>query len=325
MRTTPRPLIVLAVLVLTLVLAGCGGGSPPAAPNSGAPTPTPSELSQPLPSSAPTESPTPTPVPTVGASVNLAPVGWVSGYKVAVTGATVSDDGSSLQVDALVTNTSQRDSQLNAISPELLLDPGDQSGLIHVSKMVPANDVIAGSTAKGSLTFDVAPGFSLDKAVLVLGAPANHQWVVPLQAGAPATGELPVTLRPPTSTLWTSTGIYYRITSAQLLPWSCNSIAPHTGFIPMTKDTSVIAVNGTAGASGLPRILSSDAIGSMSITAPDGTTAAVTTLPLRSWANNGSTSNELLCLPVPAHLPGTYTITIADYEQKTATAKVTAR
>ena len=323
MRTTSQPLVVLAITVLVLVLAGCGGGSPAAGPRSGPPTPAPSVLSQPAPSSEPTQSPTPTPVSTPGASISLASVGWVSGFKVAVNGATVSADGSSLQINALVTNTSQRDWQLNAISDELLLDPGDQSGLIHVSKIVPGNDVIAGSTARGSLTFEVPPGFTLDKAVLVLGAPANHQWLVPLQTGARPTGELPVTLRPPAGTLRTPTGVYYRITSAQLLPWSCASVAPHTGFIPITKDTSVIAVNGTAGASGLPRNVHADAIGSMSITAPDGTTAAVTTPPLRSWSNNDSTSNELLCLPVPAHLPGTYTITITDYEHKTATANVT--
>lgn len=268
-------------------------------------------------------SPTPTPVSAANESITLASVGWVAGFKVAVSGAAVSADRTSLQVQALVSNTSQRERRLNAISNELLLDPGDQSGLIHVSKVVPGNDVIAGSTARGLLTFDVAPGFSLEKAVLVLGAPANHQWMVPLHPGPPATGELPVALRPPAATMRTSTGVYYRITSAELLPWSCESTAPHTGFVPITKDTSVIALNGTAGASGLPRGISADAIGSMSITAPDGTTAAVTTLPLRAWSNNQSTSNELLCLPVPAHLSGTYTISITDYEHKTATAKVT--
>jgi hypothetical protein len=119
----------------------------------------------------------------------------------------------------------------------------------------------------------------------------------------------------------TASSIYYQITSAQLLPWSCTGITPFTSYVPADKHTSVVAISGTAGAGQLPGY--SGGIESVAITAPDGTTAASTTAPLKNWTSNQSTPNILQCLPVPADSHGVFTITISDQQHSVATTKIT--
>ncbi|CAN5453868.1 hypothetical protein BH10ACT8_BH10ACT8_32790 [soil metagenome] len=253
-------------------------------------------------------------------TVVLGSQAWLAGFQFQIKTAAYDPDTQIVTVGALVSNTAEADTPLSAILPEVLLDPKDGSALLAARSVAPSTSIIGGTTATASFVFRSAEGFSLDKAQLVLGTPAHHQWLVPLQAGATASGEKPVRLRVP-ATLRTASNLYYVMTSAQLLPWSCASTAPRTAYIPGAKSISVIALNGTLGAGELS--VHASGVTSMYIKAPDGTTAAVTTLPLVPVLSNQSYPNELLCLPVPSHLPGVYTITITDYEHHVATSKIT--
>ena len=153
----------------------------------------------------------------------------------------------------------------------------------------------------------------------MLGKAANHQWLIPLRVGGSGSGEAPVTLTPP-ARLTTPGRLYFQISSAQLLPWSCSGTPSTTAFIPSAKTTSVIAVNGTVGAGSLAR--HANALSQMSITAPDGTTAAVITPPLKAWLSNQSSPNELMCVPVPTGLSGRYVLKITDDVPTSATATI---
>lgn len=316
----------VAFVPLVVVLAACSSGGTSKQPTSSVvsrsiPAPmTPSAQPVTLSSEVPTPSTAATTTtPAASAlSVQLNTTGWVGGFTVHVKSVALDPTTNSVDLDVVVTNLSQADTGFISVSSELLLDPGDGSGLLGARRVLPTN-VIAGSSANGAIGFGTPSGFSLAKAVLVLGKPANHQWLVPLQPGRTATGERPITLKTP-GLLKTTSNIYYRPSSAQLLPWSCGGVAPHTGYVPTEKTTSVVALNGTAGAGPLP--VSYGAITSMSITAPDGTTASVITPPLRTWSSNQSTQNELLCVPVPAHETGTYRLTITDSENRSATTAI---
>jgi hypothetical protein len=311
----------VAVLAFSVLLTACGGSAQKIVTSSPQSPP-------PAPASAPRASASALTAHPAGggsaaaanATAALTTTGWIAGFKIAVSQATVDRASQSLTLDVLVTNTAQRDGGLNAVSGELLLDPGDQTGLVGVSSIKPGTDIVAGSTAHGTLTFDVSPRFSLDAAQLVLGKPANHQWLVPLQSGRPATGPAPVDLQPP-ATLRTASSVYFQITSAQLLPWSCSGITPFTAYVPFDKHTSVVAITGTVGAGKLTSYAAT--IESVAITAPDGTTATSTTAPLKTWTSNQSLPNIRQCLPVPADAHGQFTITISDQQHSTATAQIT--
>jgi hypothetical protein len=246
-------------------------------------------------------------------------VGWLAGFKVAVGSASVDPATSVVSVGVLLTNTSQVDESFGVVGAEVSLNPGDDSGLVPLRSATPGSAVLAGTTARSTLEFQGPSGVSLEQAVLVLGKGANHQWLVPLQPGATASGESPVTLKAP-GRLTTRGHTYLDVTSAQVLPWSCRGIAPSTAFLPSARTTSVIALFGVAGADAVPP--QGTAIEAMSVTAPDGTTAGVLTLPSRAWFSHQSTANELLCLPIPAGLPGRYVLRITDAYRKTVTARI---
>jgi hypothetical protein len=302
---------------LSALLSGCAGSTHGSTAGS-LPSPSPTtDLSAPKPalSSPAAASPSASGIATAA----LTTYGWIAGFKVAVSQASVDRSTQSLTLDVLVTNTAQRDSGLNAVSAEILLDPGDGSGLVAASGLKPSTDIVAGSTAHGTLSFAIGAGFSLNSAQLILGKPANHQWLVPLQTGRAATGQEPLTLPQP-AVMRTASSVYYQITSAQLLPWSCTGITPFTAYIPSDKHVSVVAINGTAGAGQLSSAFGG--IESVSITAPDGTTAASTTAPLKNWTSNQSQPNILQCLPVPADSHGVFTITISDQQHSVATATI---
>jgi hypothetical protein len=187
--------LALAITVSVLV-SGCGGSGHQAATSSPQSPPPAGAVSTPAPTtSAPSAQPAAIASPSGTATAALATSGWLAGFKVALSQATLDRSSQSLTLDILVTNTAQRDGGLNAVSAEILLDPGDETGLVGVRGVKPSTDIVAGSTAHGTLTFQVATGFSLDKAQLVLGKPANHQWLVPLQSGRAATGQEPITLQ----------------------------------------------------------------------------------------------------------------------------------
>lgn len=313
----PAGFSLVAALVLSVLLTACGSGaqkvvtSSPQTPPPAGPVTVPTALSA---------HPTATSAPIGTATAALTTSGWLAGFKITVSQATVDRSAQSLTLDVLVTNTAQRDGGLNAVSSDILLDPGDQSGLIGVSGVKPGTDIVAGSTAHGALTFDLGAGFSLAAAQLVLGKPANHQWLIPLQAGRAATGSEPMTLAPP-ATMRTASSVYYQITSAELLPWSCTGITPFTAYVPSDRHTSVVAITGTVGAGQLTSYAAT--IESVAITAPDGTTAASTTAPLKTWTSNQSLPNIRQCLPVPADAHGQFTITISDQQHSKATAQIT--
>jgi hypothetical protein len=306
-----------AVLAFSVLLTACGGSAQKAVTSSPQSPPPAGVVSTPRSTLSALSA---KPAAAGGnATAALTRSGWIAGFKIAVSQATVDRSSQILTLDVLVTNTAQRDGGLTAVSTEILLDPGDQTGLVGVSGVKPGTDIVAGSTAHGTLTFDIGTGFSLAAAVLVLGKPANHQWLLPLQSGRPATGPAPVDLTPP-ATLRTASSVYYQITSAQLLPWSCTGITPFTAYVPFDKHTSVVAITGTVGAGKLSSYAAT--IESVAITAPDGTTAASTTAPLKTWTSNQSLPNIRQCLPVPADAHGQFTITISDQQHSTATAQI---
>ncbi len=308
------------------LLTGCGGASDA--------TPTGiSTVSVSVPSPSSQQTPTPRPGVTPSApstaaaaaaaaaqSVALDSTGWLAGFKVTVKAASIDPKANLITIGVTLTNTSQADRRLGQVDQEVSLDPGDGSGLVPIERVTPDAQVVAGTTATSSLSFPAPTAALLDKAVLVLGKSANHQWLIPLQPGASGSGESPVTLTPPTR-LTTPGQIYFQITSAQLLPWSCSGTPSITAFIPSAKTTSVVAVNGTVGAGSLAR--HANALSQMSITAPDGTTAAVITPPLTAWLSDQSSPNELMCVPVPTGLSGRYVLKITDDVPTSATATIT--
>ena len=246
---------------------------------------------------------------------------WLAGFKVRVTGADFDRSSRTVSVDALLTNTSQVDASLNAVADEISLDPGNDSGLISVQQVRPGMNVVAGTSARIAISFSVSAPMRLTTATLVLGKAAHHQWHVPLKAGVVATGESPVDVTSPHR--MRTRHAYLDITSAQVVPWSCSGITPDTAFTPSDRSTSVIALRGSAGAITVPP--GGTALETMSMTAPDGTTASVITPPLQVWFAHQSTPGLLLCLPVPGGLRGTYVLKITDSQRASASAKFTVR
>lgn len=328
MTTTLQRIALLSMsLVVAGSLAGCGAAS--AAKPSGISTTavgSPSPTSQHTPTPRPVDNPSPEGTPStvssaapVAQSATLDASGWLAGFKVVLKTASIDPAAHLITIGVRLTNTSQVDLQLSRNNNEISIDPGDGSGLSPMQSVTPDAQVVAGTTATSTLTFPAPAGAALDKAVLVLGKSANHQWLVPLRAGAPGTGQGPVTLTPP-ARLTTAGHLYFQITSAQLLPWSCSGTPSITAFIPSAKTTSVIALNGTVGAGSLAR--HANALSRMSITAPDGTTAAVITPPLKAWLSDQSSPNELMCVPVPTGLSGRYVLKITDDVPTSATATI---
>ena len=333
MTTTLQRIALLSVsLVVAGSLTGCGAASD-AKPSGtsttavGSPSPTSQQTPTPRPGDtltpdAPRPEHTPSTVSSaapVAQSVTLDASGWLAGFKVAVKTASIDPTTHLITIGVKLTNTSQVDAELSRNNNEISVDPGDGSGLVPMESVTPNAVVVAGTTATSTLTFAAPAGVSLDKAALVLGKTANHQWLVPLRAGASGAGEGPITLTPP-ARLTTPGHAYFQISSAQLLPWSCAGVPPLTAFIPSAKSVSVIAVNGTAGSGSVTA--GGNTIEQMSITAPDGTTAAVITPPLRVWHSDQSTPNELMCVPVPTGLSGRYVLKITDAPQTSATATI---
>ncbi|MEO8829621.1 hypothetical protein [Lapillicoccus sp.] len=309
-------------LVAAGSLTGCGGGSgaTPAGTSTiavGVPSPASQQIPTPMPGVTPSSSST---AAAIAQSVTLDATGWLAGFKVTVKVASLDPRSNLITVGVTLTNTSQVDQRLGQVDQEISIDPGDGSGLVPIQLVTPNAQVVAGTTATSTLSFAAPSRASLGNAVLVLGKSANHQWLIPLRAGASGSGESPVTLTPPVR-LTTPGHAYYEITSAQLLPWSCSGVPTLTAFIPSAKSTSVIAVNGTAGAGSV--VAGGNTIEQLSITAPDGTTAAVITPPLRVWHTDQSTANELMCVPVPTGLPGRYRLEITDALRTSATAMIT--
>ncbi|MDQ2756901.1 MAG: hypothetical protein M3Y71_10115 [Actinomycetota bacterium] len=323
MPTTLRRIATISIgLVVAGSLTGCGDGSAatPAVASTtalGVPSPTSQHTPTAMPGATPSS---PTAAPAVPQSVSLDATGWLAGFTVVVKKATIDPTANLITIGVTLTNTSQVDQQLSQNSKEISLEPGDGSGLLPIQSVTPDARVVAGTSATSTLTFPAPTGVALDKAALVLGKAANHQWLIPLQVGGSGSGEPPVTLTPP-ARLTTPGRIYFQITSAQLLPWSCSGTPSITAFIPSAKTTSVIALNGTVGAGSLVR--HANALSKMSITAPDGTTAAVITPPLRAWLSDQSSPNELMCVPVPTGLPGRYILKITDDVPSSATATIT--
>lgn len=328
MTTTLQRIALLSMsLVVAGSLAGCGAASD-AKPSGTSTTAvgSPSPTSQQTPTPRPVDNPSPAGTPStvssaapVAQSATLDSSGWLAGFKVAVKAASIDPTTHLFTIGVRLTNTSQVDTQLSRNNNEISIDPGDGSGLVPMQSVTPDALVVAGTTATSTLTFAAPSGAALDQAVLVLGKSANHQWLVPLRAGASGSGQRPVTLTPPPR-LTTPGHVYYQVISAQLLPWSCSGIPPFTAYIPSAKSTSVIALNGTAGSESVTA--GGNTIEQMSITAPDGTTAAVITPPLRVWNSDQSTPNELMCIPVPTGLPGRYRLKITDAPHTSATATI---
>ena len=338
MPTTLQRIAIISVgLLVAGSLTGCNDGSA-TTPAVSATTPavsatTPAVSSTPevvVPSPTSEQTPTPMPVGSLSSStspgsavpqsVTLDASGWLAGFKVGVRTASLDPTSHLITIGVRLTNTSQVDLQLRQNDKEISLDPGDGSGLVPVQSVSPDAQVVAGTSATSTLTFAAPAGVALDTAVLVLGQTANHQWLIPLRVGGAGTGEAPVVLTPP-ARLTTPGHLYFQITSAQLLPWSCSGTPSITAFIPSAKTTSVIALNGTVGAGTLTRY--ANALSRMSITAPDGTTAAVITPPLKAWLSNQSSPNELMCVPVPTGLSGRYVLKITDDVPTSATATIT--
>lgn len=319
--TLKRIAIVSLGLLVAGSLTGCGGGSAatPAGistPAVGTPSPTSNRTSTPMPGSTASSMSAPA---AIAQSVTLDATGWLAGFMVVVKGASVDPTANLITIGVTLTNTSQVDRQLSQNDQEISIERGDGSGLVPIQSVTPDAQVVAGSSATATLTFAAATGASLDRAVLVLGRAANHRWFIPLRVGASGSGERPVTLTPP-ARLTTPGHLYFQITSAQLLPWSCAGIPRSTAFVPSASSTSVIALNGTVGAGSV--VAGGTTIEQMSITAPDGTTAAVITPPLKVWNTDQSTPDELMCLPVPAGLSGSYRLKITDSLRTSATATI---
>lgn len=323
MPTTLQRIAIISMgLIVAGSLTGCGGGS--AATPAGTST---TAVAVPSPTSQETPNPRPgvttssvSATPAISQSVTLDATGWLAGFEVAVKAARIDPKANLITIRVTLTNTSQVDRQLSQNNQEISVEPGDGSGLVPIQSVTPNAQVVAGTSATATLTFAAPVGASLDKAVLVLGQEANHQWLIPLRAGASGSGERPVMLTPP-ARLTTAGQIYYQITSARLLPWSCAGIPIATAFIPSARSTSVIALNGTVGAGSV--VAGGNTIEQMSITAPDGTTAAVITPPLKVWNTDQSTPNELMCVPVPTGLSGRYHLRITDALRTSATATIT--
>lgn len=274
------------------------------------------------PVTSPTGAPTATSATAISArSVTLDATAWLAGFTVRVTGAVLDPSSQTVGVTALLTNTAQVDASFDAVTGEISLDPGDESGLIPVQQVRPSTDVPAGTSARTTMTFPVSTAITPAGASLVLGTAAHHQWRVPLRAGAAASGELPARVTGPGR--MTTGHAYLDIASAQVVPWSCTGITPFTAFTPWDRSTSVIVIRGSAGALTVPA--GGTAIEAMSVAAPDGTTASVITPPLKVWFADQSTPDILVCVPVPAGLPGTYVLTITDSQRASASATLTVR
>ncbi|MDN5768208.1 MAG: hypothetical protein L0H96_04460 [Humibacillus sp.] len=122
----------------------------------------------------------------VAPPVTLDASGWLAGFKVAVKGASLDPTAHLMILRVTLTNTSQVDAPLSQNDNEISIDPGEGSGLVPMQSVTPNAVVVAGSTATSTLRFFAPPGISLDKAILVLGKPADPLCLVALNNAADA-------------------------------------------------------------------------------------------------------------------------------------------
>ena len=188
------------------------------------------------PTDAPTSAPTPEPTAVVS-RYSLSTAVWYAGLKVTFASATATLDarGGSVEVDTLFENPGAFSA---ALAAPIALAVGEDAYELKRGTELP--EVPAGGTTELTLTFDVLGRSSVDDAVLRIGAPDNHQALIPLLPGTVQ----PVTLEPVTVGA-TGTGVVGELTVALrggVLRWD---LPDWSAELPLTSEALTLTYDVT--------------------------------------------------------------------------------
>ncbi|MEJ8279839.1 hypothetical protein [Pseudonocardia spirodelae] len=174
-------LVVLALLVLVLLLAGCGNGELPAAWRTPSPAATPAPTATPTPTPTPTPGPTPSATPTTGASrtATAPPAGRGDGGTAGAGAGAAARAGSPMWPAGDIATARRMQQQADSGGDPWLLDP-EEVTISYVGSELGYRDPAV--TRLGNGVYAVRDGRSAQRATLTLTQPVRSGtggiWVV---------------------------------------------------------------------------------------------------------------------------------------------------
>jgi hypothetical protein len=318
-RLTAAP---VSLVVLTILVAACSGTAqsqattvpttaPSAAPaTASAATPASTEAPTPTPTLAPTPSPTPAPV-----TVTLNAAVYYMGYDIKLGTAAYDPNTAKLTVDATFTNHASADGDL------LLVVDNNQVAVNWNGQVIPmgtdpsaSTDAPGGTTVKSGFNASVPNGFTFTGATMTFGLSSEHQSIVPLQAGAAVTTEMPVDF-PVSGSVTIGNMAKVTFKSGQVAPVTCSGDPDKIAFGPAKKDVLSVLLSVTEA----DVSTSGDTITYSHATGPDGISAQGT--PGGRYMGSLATfRDDVLCYTVSAPASGKYTLA---WTAERTTAKAT--
>jgi hypothetical protein len=280
---------VLGLLILRLAL-GSGDGPGPAA--SGQPE-------------------QPTTAASSATAVDLDAAVWFSGFDIKVDRALYDREHRKVRVDTAFTNRQPANADPGHIlgwDTTALEWNGRRFGPSCMCNSLPVS-----AKLDTTLTFDVDDGFDLADAVLVFGAPTQHQAKIPL-SGERATSEMPVS-RDVSSPIPDGAGSTFTVEKIDVVPASCTGLSDRLNYLPGPAGKLSIVVFGTAETTRQ----NGAGFGEAYLVLPDGSrsgsnsmTGGLAVYPDRPFHDAAA------CMTVPAPAAGTYrfVVTADDVKSK---------
>ena len=235
-------------------------------------------------------------------SVTLDSRVWWGGFDMTFTGATHDPTTGEVLVSGTFTNAGTGPQSLLRLAIDNGLKIAWDGQLIDASFLTGA-EVPGGAGVEDSIGAVVPDSFRLEDAVLTLGAPTEHQALVPLAAGVPATSDVPVPVdvfgRAVNKGVLTVTAL-----DARILPATCDGTPSAVAFYPAPADqlSLVLRVRERAGRDGA--VATAFATKAGGVSAP-GTPGATSLLDARQTINDAQ-----YCFTLPAPIQGDVDITV---------------
>jgi len=251
----------------------------------------------PIGSPAPVESAAP-----AAQSVTLDSRVWFGGFDLTFTQATYDPTTGEVLVSGTFTNAGTAPQSLL----RLAVDGGVKlawDGQVIDAAFLTGAEVPGGAGVEDSIAAVVPAGFRLEDAVLTLGAPTEHQALVPLAAGVPGTSEVPVPVD--VSGRAVNRGILtVRALDARILPATCDGSPTALALYPAPADqlSLVLRVRETAGRNGAAATAFATKAGGVSAPGTPGSTSLL--------AARQTIRDAQYCFTLPAPIEGVVRITV---------------
>jgi hypothetical protein len=233
--------------------------------------------------------------PAAEATVDLAADVWFAGFEILVHDATVDDDR--VSVDLTLTNV-----QPTSSDPLLLLLEDvavEWDGRRATGNCPGCTSMPPEASLNLTWGFYVDEAFALEKGVLVLGQPRDHQTLVPFD-GSPPTAQRPTTLDV-TGVADDGAGTTFTVERIEVVPVRCAGYSNSMTYGPAPADEMSVIVWGTAETTRSETVY----FGSARLVLPDGKVLGSSSLlPTLYWLKTGQPERDIpVCFTI--RLPAT--------------------